>query len=145
MLKPQLNQSHSVYNLLPLHKPFAGATNHSASSAYSRILRQQTSTKKSNATRARSTSGGIIKAISIPLITKATTVVKSVITIQPNISAALADGSIGAIPGDISNLLGQPFMLEIVSNDLDCTYKYHPLSFYFYFYLCTPFFNNIRK
>ncbi|PWA33747.1 lipoxygenase [Artemisia annua] len=119
MLKPQLNQSHSVYNLLPLHKPFTGATNHSASSAYSRILRQPTSTKKSNATRARSTSGGIIKAISTPLITKATTIVKSVITIQPNISAALADGSVGAIPGDISNLLGQPFMLEIVSNDLD--------------------------
>ncbi|GJT54399.1 putative linoleate 13S-lipoxygenase [Tanacetum coccineum] len=121
MLKPQLNQPHNVYNLLPLHKPFTSghATNHSASSAYSRILRQPTSTKKSNATRARSTTGGIIKAISIPLITEATTIVQGVITIQPNISAALADGTIGAIPGDIANLLGRSFTLEIVSNDLD--------------------------
>nr|GFB15120.1 linoleate 13S-lipoxygenase 2-1, chloroplastic-like [Tanacetum cinerariifolium] len=121
MLKPQLNQSHSVYNLLPLHKPFAGgyATNNSTSSAYSRILRQPTSTKKSNATRARSTTGGNIKAIAIPLITKATTVVQGVISIQPNIGAALADATTGSIPNDISNLLGQSFMLEIVSNDLD--------------------------
>ncbi|KAI7735551.1 hypothetical protein M8C21_004740 [Ambrosia artemisiifolia] len=99
MLKPQINQSHSLHNLLPLHKPFVtGDTTNHSSSVYSLTnLRQDASTKKTNATRARSTSGtNSIKAISIPFITKATTV-KGVITIQPTLQSALAGVGVGGV------------------------------------------------
>ncbi|XP_076948120.1 lipoxygenase 2, chloroplastic-like [Bidens hawaiensis] len=123
MLKPQINQSHSLHNHLPLHKPFitGDTTNHSSSSsAYSpAILRQHTSTNKSNVARARPTSGvGNTKAVTIPFLTKATTV-KGVITIQPTISSALAGVSIGGVVDGVSDLLGLSFLLELVSNDLD--------------------------
>ncbi|XP_076948119.1 lipoxygenase 2, chloroplastic-like [Bidens hawaiensis] len=124
MLKPQINQSHSLHNLLPLHKPFINGhtTNHSASSAYSpAILRQQTSTNKSNATRARSTStAGNIKAIAtLPDLNKGTKV-QAVITIQPIISSALASIiSGGGVANVVTDLLKRTFSLELVSNDLD--------------------------
>ena len=127
MLKPQINQTHSVRNLVPLNKPFVGgeATNHSASSAYSpAILHGSKSTKKTNATRARTTSVGNIKAISIPFLTKATTV-KGVITVQPTISSAIAGVGIGGVADGVSDLLGRSFLLELVSNELDCTYIFH--------------------
>ncbi|KAK1435190.1 hypothetical protein QVD17_00951 [Tagetes erecta] len=122
MLKAQINQSQSLHNLISLHKPFVsgGAASHSSSSAYSpTTLRQQTSTKKSNATHARSTStAGNIKAIAIPFLHKAT-IVNGVITIQPTISSALAGVSIGGVVDGVSDLLGRSFILELVSNDLD--------------------------
>ncbi|KAD6453921.1 hypothetical protein E3N88_08627 [Mikania micrantha] len=117
MLKSQI--SHPQL-LIPTHKSFINgdATNHSSSSAYS-IFRRSASTKKSHATRARSTSNsGSIKAISIPFLTKATTV-KCVITIQPTISSALAGVSVGGIVDGVSDLLGRSFLLELVSNNLD--------------------------
>ena len=130
MLKPQINQTHSVRNLVPLNKPFE-ATNHSASSAYSlAILRGSKYTKKTNATRARTTTVGNIKAISIPFLTKATTV-KGVITVQPTISSAIAGVGIGGVADGVSDLLGRSFLLELVSNDLDCTYIFMQL-FTFY-------------
>ncbi|KAK9072571.1 hypothetical protein SSX86_009006 [Deinandra increscens subsp. villosa] len=126
MLRPQINQSHSLHNLLPLHKSFirGDATNHSSSSAYSpAILRQHSSTKKSNVTRGQSTSAvGNIKAIAIPFV-ETVTIVKCVVTIQPNVSSALDDVSTGdvvAVAADgVPDLLGESFVLEIVSNDLD--------------------------
>ncbi|XP_076913447.1 lipoxygenase 2, chloroplastic-like [Bidens hawaiensis] len=122
MLKSQINRSHSLYNRIPIRKPFVSGdtTNHSSSSAYSpAILHQHTSTKKSNATRARPTSNvGSIKAITIPFLTKGTTV-KGVITIQPTISSALDGVSVGGVVDVATDLLGLSFLLEIVSNDLD--------------------------
>ncbi|MFS8005694.1 putative linoleate 13S-lipoxygenase [Helianthus anomalus] len=122
MLKSQINQSHSLHNLVPIHKAFVhgDTTNHSSSNAYSPPnLRQHASTKKSNATRARSTStAGNIKAISIPFLTKETTV-KCVITVQPTISSALAGVSVGGVVDGVSDLLGRSFLLELVSNDVD--------------------------
>ncbi|KAD5508749.1 hypothetical protein R6Q59_030635 [Mikania micrantha] len=133
MLKPQINQSHSLHNLLPLHKPFVtgGATNHSSSSAYSpTIVHQHMSAKKSNDTRARSTSAvGNIKAISIPFLNKATTV-KGVITIQPTVSSALAGVNIGGVADGVSDLLGRSFLLELVSNDLDSKGKLKTVKAY---------------
>lgn len=125
MLNSQINQTHSLSNLLPLQKPFVAgdATTHSSSSAYSpAILRQPTTTKKSNTTRTRSTSAGKIKAITIPFLTKTT--VKGVITIQPAISSAIAGVGIGGVADGVSDLLGRSFLLELVSNDLDCKYIY---------------------
>ncbi|KAL8217228.1 hypothetical protein R6Q57_024065 [Mikania cordata] len=88
------------------------------------IFCRPASTKKSHATHARSISNaGSIKAISIPFLTKATTV-KCVITIQPTISSALAGVSVGGVIDGVSNLLGQSFLLELVSNNLDCTYTH---------------------
>lgn len=133
MLNAQINQSHSLNNLLPLHKSFVsgGAASHSSSSAYSpTILRQQTTTKKPNATRARSTStAGNIKAVAIPFLHKATTVT-GVITIKPNISSSLAGVTIGGVADGVSDLLGRSFILELVSNDLDCMYT----NFYLFIY-----------
>ncbi|XP_071712286.1 lipoxygenase 2, chloroplastic-like [Rutidosis leptorrhynchoides] len=132
MLKPQVNQSHSLHNLLPLHKPFISgdAANHSSSSAYSPvIIRQLSSSKKSNATRTISVSAGNIKAISIPFITKATTV-NCVITIQPTVSAALAGVSVGGVVDSVSDLLGRSFLLELVSNDLDSNGKLKTVKAY---------------
>ncbi|KAL7594212.1 hypothetical protein Lser_V15G29176 [Lactuca serriola] len=120
MLNSQINQTHSLSNLLPLHKPFiaSDATTHSSYSAYTPAsLRQPTTTKKSNVTRTRSTSVGKIKAISIPFLTKTT--VKGVITIQPTINSAIAGVGIGGIADGVSDLLGRSFLLELVSNDLD--------------------------
>ncbi|KAJ0953122.1 putative linoleate 13S-lipoxygenase [Helianthus annuus] len=122
MLKPTINQSCSLNNLLPLHKPFVhgDAINNSSSSAYSpTILRQNTSTKKCNATPARSTSAvGNIKAAVLPFLTKATTV-KGVITIKPTIRSALSGVIIGDVADGVSDLLGRSFLLELVSEDLD--------------------------
>ncbi|KAD2249707.1 hypothetical protein E3N88_41548 [Mikania micrantha] len=122
MLKSQINHPHSLHNLHPTHKSFINGdtTNLSSSSAYSPIIFcRPASTKKSHATRARSTSNaGSIKAISIPFLTKATTV-KCVITIQPTISSALAGVSVGGVIDGVSDLLGQSFLLELVSNNLD--------------------------
>ncbi|PWA53964.1 lipoxygenase [Artemisia annua] len=133
MLKPQINQTHSLRNLVPLsNKPFVGgeATNHSASSAYSpAILRGSKSTKKSNATRSRTTSVGSIKAISIPFLTKATTV-KGVITVQPTISSAIAGVGIGGVADGVSDLLGRSFLLELVSNELDSKGKQKTVKAY---------------
>ncbi|MFS8005683.1 hypothetical protein Hanom_Chr13g01240221 [Helianthus anomalus] len=130
MLKPQLNQSHSLLNVLPIQKPFihSDSANHSSSYAYApTILRQHTSfAKKSNATGARSTSiAGNIKAISIPFLTNETTV-KCVITILPTIGSTIdgisnAGVSLGGVTDLVSDLLGRSFLLELVSNDLDCT------------------------
>ncbi|KAJ0671342.1 putative linoleate 13S-lipoxygenase [Helianthus annuus] len=122
MLNSQINHSHPLNNLLPIRKAFVhgDTTNHSSSNAYSPAnLRQHASTKKSNATRARSTStAGNIKAISIPFLTKETTV-KCVITVQPTISSAIAGVGVGGIVDGVSDLLGLSFLLELVSNDLD--------------------------
>ncbi|CAH1452673.1 unnamed protein product [Lactuca virosa] len=131
MLNSQINQTHSLSNLLPLHKPFmAGdATTHSSSSAYTlAILRQPTATQKSNATHTRSTSVGKIKAISIPFLTKTT--VKGVITIQPTISSAIAGVGIGGVADGVSDLLGRSFLLELVSNDLDSKGKQKTVKAY---------------
>ncbi|MFS7899549.1 putative lipoxygenase [Helianthus anomalus] len=125
MLNSQINHSHPLNNLLPSRKAFVhgDTTNHSSSNAYSPAnLRQHASTKKSNATHARSTSTvGNIKAISIPFLTKETTV-KCVITVQPTISSALAGVGVGGVVDGVSDLLGLSFLLELVSNDLDCKY-----------------------
>ncbi|KAJ0477037.1 putative linoleate 13S-lipoxygenase [Helianthus annuus] len=128
MLKPQLKQSHSLLNVFPIQKPFihGDSANHSSSSAYAlTILRQHTSfAKKSTTTGARSTSiAGNIKAISIPFLTKETTV-KCVITILPTIGSTLdgisnAGVSLGGVTDVVSDLLGRSFLLELVSNDLD--------------------------
>lgn len=132
MLNSQINQAHSLSNLLSLNKPFVAgdATTHSSSSAYSpAFLRQPTTTKKSNATRTRSTSAGKIKAISIPFITKSATV-KGVITIQPTVSAALAGVGVGGIADVVSDLIGRSFLLELVSNDLDSKGKQKTVEAY---------------
>ncbi|CAH1452677.1 unnamed protein product [Lactuca virosa] len=120
MLNTQINPTYTLSKLLPLHKPFVTGdyTTHSSSSAYSpAILRQPTTTKKSNATRTRSTSVGKIKAINIPFLNK--TNVKGVITIQPTVSSAIAGVGIGGVVDGISDLLGMSLLLELVSNDLD--------------------------
>ncbi|KAI3822893.1 hypothetical protein L1987_10493 [Smallanthus sonchifolius] len=123
MLKSQINHSHSLQKLLSIHKPFVSGdtTNHSSSSAYSPAnLRQHASTKKSNATRVRSTSNaGSIKAITIPGFLSKTTSVKCVITVQPTISSALAGVSVGGVVDGVTDLLGLSFLLELVSNNLD--------------------------
>ncbi|XP_052620611.1 lipoxygenase 2, chloroplastic-like [Lactuca sativa] len=131
MLNSQINQTHSLSNLLPLQNPFVAgdATTHSSSSAYSpAILRHPTATKKSNATRSRSTSAGKIKAITIPFLTKTT--VKGVITIQPAISSAIAGVGIGGVADGVSDLLGRSFLLELVSNDLDSKGKQKTVKAY---------------
>ncbi|CAI9290171.1 unnamed protein product [Lactuca saligna] len=131
MLNSQINQTHSLSNLVPLQNPFVvgDATTHSSSSAYSpAILRQPTTTKKSNATRTRSTSAGKIKAITIPFLTKTT--VKGVITIQPAISSAIAGVGIGGVADGVSDLLGRSFLLELVSNDLDSKGKQKTVKAY---------------
>ncbi|KAL7595029.1 hypothetical protein Lser_V15G29178 [Lactuca serriola] len=120
MLNTQINRTYTLSKLLPLHKPFVTGdyTTHSSSCAYSpAILRQPTTTKKSNATRTRSTSVGKIKAINIPFLNK--TNVKGVITIQPTVSSAIDGVGIGGVVDGISDLLGMSFLLELVSNDLD--------------------------
>ncbi|KAF5819911.1 putative linoleate 13S-lipoxygenase [Helianthus annuus] len=119
MLKPQINQSHSLHNLLPLHKPFIrGGTTYSPT-----ITRQYTSTKTFNATRARSTSGfGNIRAVAIPLVTNVTTIT-GVITIQPAISSVLGDFKPGGYTDNVSDLRAGSFSLELVSNDLDSNGK----------------------
>ncbi|XP_076894829.1 lipoxygenase 2, chloroplastic-like [Bidens hawaiensis] len=122
MLKPQINQSHSLQKLLPLHKPFinGGTTNHSSSSAYSpAILHQPTFTKKHNSTLARSTSSvGNIRAVTTPLVIKTTTVIGT-ITIQPAISYAIGDLRPSSHFATISDLKAGSFSLELVSNHLD--------------------------
>ncbi|KAI7754640.1 hypothetical protein M8C21_021508 [Ambrosia artemisiifolia] len=126
MLKAQFNLSHSLHNMLQLHKPFVtgDTTNHSSSSTYApTIIRQYTSTKKPNATHARSTLRvSNIRAIASPLVTKATTL-KGVITIQPAINSVLGDLKPGGLADNVSDLLAGSFSLELVSNDLDSSGK----------------------
>ncbi|KAL8255567.1 hypothetical protein R6Q59_030634 [Mikania micrantha] len=117
MLTPQINQPHSLRNLVPLHKPFVshGATNHCYSTSSPAFLRQHMSAKKSDAARSRSTSTlANIKAIATPYLTK-TSIITGVITIQPPINSALANLSVDGI----ADLRAGSFLLELVSNDFD--------------------------
>ncbi|KAJ9555750.1 hypothetical protein OSB04_010364 [Centaurea solstitialis] len=87
------------------------ATNHSSSAAYSPVI--LTTTKKSNTTHSRSTSAGIVRAITLPsILTKPT--VKGVITIQPTISSAIAGAGLGGAIDVIKDIAGRSFLIELV-------------------------------
>lgn len=121
MLNSQINQSHSLQNLLPLQKPFIGgdATNHSSSAAYSPVILPTTKKSITTTSRTRSTSAGSIKAISLSGIFTKGTAVKGVITVQPTINSALAGIGVGGVVDVVADILGLSFLIELVSIDLD--------------------------
>ncbi|KAI3688229.1 hypothetical protein L1987_81940 [Smallanthus sonchifolius] len=124
MLRTHVHQSNSVVNLLPLGTPFI--TGHSSSSSsFSTTICRQVLVKKRRCGSIQYKPSNIKANVNSTSVGKFTTV-KGVINVQPTITGALASvtvGLIGTVQDCVYDLFGKPFLLELVSVDLDSSGK----------------------